>query len=354
MSRWTIRLVACALAVAMPAAEQDFRTEAGAYDECIDPPELISRTPVAYPPEARAAKVEGRVVIFAYVDTSGRVARTRVVSSIALLDDAALQSVRQWVFKPAPCNGRPKAMWIAIPIRFALAAADPPDAMGWLPDAHSERRPADPDVPCAEILRQSPGAGIARGQDMAGMDGEAQVWAACKRAETLEKFRDRSHARLQLEEIDGVLAAMNDEVGGLGDVLAGVGPGSGLLAARHRAQVELGFARIAQLWLDGSADQRSDSITTACSVLEDRIARRVGTPQPWNTLMALWGGDSTLVRQLWSRSSQPYLRQLRTMPRFHHTAAYAHDFNRASLEILRLLDRMNTDLMVVGEVPRAR
>jgi protein TonB len=39
---------------------------------------------------------------------------------VPVLDDAAIKAVRQWVFKPALSNNKPVAVWVAVPVKFAL------------------------------------------------------------------------------------------------------------------------------------------------------------------------------------------------------------------------------------------
>jgi TonB family protein len=111
--------------------------EAAARRETIDPysrdlpklgeyvfveelPVPIVKTPPIYPELARESRVQGTVVVQALVGKDGRVKDTRVAESVSLLDDAALDCVKQWVFKPALARGAPVAVWVAIPVRFKL------------------------------------------------------------------------------------------------------------------------------------------------------------------------------------------------------------------------------------------
>lgn len=75
-----------------------------------------------YPSFAREAGVEGLVVIRVLIGKDGRVIRAQVSPkfSVPLLDQAALEAAQRWVFKPALANGRPVAVWEAIPFRFRL------------------------------------------------------------------------------------------------------------------------------------------------------------------------------------------------------------------------------------------
>lgn len=60
-----------------------------------------------YPVEARAAGIEGTVVLFGVVDRSGKVKNARVVRGLSPpLDSAALAAFRTWRFKPATQKGK--------------------------------------------------------------------------------------------------------------------------------------------------------------------------------------------------------------------------------------------------------
>lgn len=83
-------------------------------------PEAIRKVPPRYPDAARDARISGLVVIEALVDREGRVVRTRVKTSVPGLDDAAIESVTQYRFRPAQVDGRPVAMWVDVPTRFTI------------------------------------------------------------------------------------------------------------------------------------------------------------------------------------------------------------------------------------------
>lgn len=73
-----------------------------------------------YPELARSAQVEGTVRLRALVGTDGRVRRVIVDRSVPLLDQAACEALKRWVFTPALDHGRPVAIWVAVPFRFSL------------------------------------------------------------------------------------------------------------------------------------------------------------------------------------------------------------------------------------------
>jgi len=73
-----------------------------------------------YPEVARTARVEGTVILEAVLDTNGRVTQLRVLRSVPLLDQAALDAVRQWRYTPSTYGGRPVSVLMTITVRFTL------------------------------------------------------------------------------------------------------------------------------------------------------------------------------------------------------------------------------------------
>ena len=65
---------------------------------------------------------EGEVIITAEVLTDGSATDVRMATSsgIKLLDEAALETVRQWRFIPAKRDGVPYVQRLRIPVTFSL------------------------------------------------------------------------------------------------------------------------------------------------------------------------------------------------------------------------------------------
>ena len=72
------------------------------------------------PDLAREAHIEGVVILEATTDIYGRVASVRVLRGHALLDAAAVDAVRQWVYEPLLVNGRPRPVTFTVTVRFVL------------------------------------------------------------------------------------------------------------------------------------------------------------------------------------------------------------------------------------------
>ena len=67
------------------------------------PRRLTDQQPI-YPPIARVNGVAGTVVLDATIDGSGRVVHPLIRRSIPMLDQAAVDAVRQWRFEPTPVS----------------------------------------------------------------------------------------------------------------------------------------------------------------------------------------------------------------------------------------------------------
>ncbi len=94
--------------------------EFGAYVYAEQLPEVLERVRPYYPAEARAAGIQGTVVVQALVRRDGSVADTRVMHSVPGLDATAMAVVRHWQFRPALAQGQPIAVWVAVPVKFTL------------------------------------------------------------------------------------------------------------------------------------------------------------------------------------------------------------------------------------------
>jgi TonB family protein len=68
-------------------------------------PEKVKDVRPVFPPIAIKSGIQGTVVVEATVDREGRVVNARVVESVPLLDQSAINAVRQWQFDPATVTG---------------------------------------------------------------------------------------------------------------------------------------------------------------------------------------------------------------------------------------------------------
>ena len=85
----------------------------------IAPPVKLKHVSPAYPDIARQARVAGMVLLEILIDRDGRVTEAQVVRSIPLLDQAAIDAVMQWEFRPTLLNGVPVQAIMTVSMGFA-------------------------------------------------------------------------------------------------------------------------------------------------------------------------------------------------------------------------------------------
>ena len=76
-----------------------------------------------YPELARKARIEGVVILEAIIDENGNLVNARVLRSPGKafgFDDAALEAVKQWKFKPGLQNGVPVPVIYTLTVQFNL------------------------------------------------------------------------------------------------------------------------------------------------------------------------------------------------------------------------------------------
>jgi TonB family protein len=81
-------------------------------------------TPV-YPVAAKAAGIQGTVVLQAVISKQGDIENVSVVSGPALLQQAALDAVRTWRYRPYNLNGEPVEVFTQVNVIFTLGVAPP-------------------------------------------------------------------------------------------------------------------------------------------------------------------------------------------------------------------------------------
>ena len=81
---------------------------------------LLRKVVPPYPPLGKAMHVQGTVVLAATIAKDGTIANLRVVSVPAVLQQAALDAVRQWLYRPYLLNGAPVDVETQVNVIFTL------------------------------------------------------------------------------------------------------------------------------------------------------------------------------------------------------------------------------------------
>lgn len=81
---------------------------------------ILQKTTPIYPPIAKAARVSGTVVLQATISKTGTITNLRVISGPAMLQESALEAVRQWRYRPYLLNGEPVEVETTVNVIFSL------------------------------------------------------------------------------------------------------------------------------------------------------------------------------------------------------------------------------------------
>jgi protein TonB len=84
-----------------------------------EPKKLKNINPV-YPDIAKQARVQGVVILECTISPQGKVTDVKVLRGIPLLDAAAIEAVKQWVYTPTLLNGVPVPVIMTVTVNFRL------------------------------------------------------------------------------------------------------------------------------------------------------------------------------------------------------------------------------------------
>jgi TonB family protein len=96
-------------------------------DETVARQRLVKHDAPNYPPIARAAQVQGNVVLQIRVGLDGHVMEMKVLSGPAMLAGAAKDAVNRWEFNPFLKDDKPVSVETRLTIPFSLGKPDPDD-----------------------------------------------------------------------------------------------------------------------------------------------------------------------------------------------------------------------------------
>jgi protein TonB len=83
-------------------------------------PKLLRRVEPVYPELARLSRVSAVLILECRVDTRGYVTSAKVLRGHQLLDEAALEAVKQWRYQPLLLNGEPTEFILTVTFVFSM------------------------------------------------------------------------------------------------------------------------------------------------------------------------------------------------------------------------------------------
>jgi len=81
---------------------------------------ILNRVQPTYPPLARQTRISGTVRLHAIISKDGTIQQLEVISGHPLLQQSALDAVRQWRYQPTLLNGEPVEVDTTIDVIFSL------------------------------------------------------------------------------------------------------------------------------------------------------------------------------------------------------------------------------------------
>jgi len=82
---------------------------------------LLRKVQPTYPPLARAARIQGVVILQAQISKDGNIENLQLISGHPMLAPAAIEAVKQWKYKPYLLNGEPVEVETQVQVNFSLA-----------------------------------------------------------------------------------------------------------------------------------------------------------------------------------------------------------------------------------------
>jgi protein TonB len=87
----------------------------------IKEPKKLKDVKPSYPDIAKQARVQGVVILECTISPQGKVTDVKVLRGIPLLDAAAIEAVKQWVYTPTLLNGVPVPVIMTVTVNFRLS-----------------------------------------------------------------------------------------------------------------------------------------------------------------------------------------------------------------------------------------
>jgi protein TonB len=81
---------------------------------------LLEQPKPIYPPIAKAAHVQGAVILHATISKSGTIEKLSVVAGPPMLQGAATDAVSRWRYKPYILDGEPTEVETTITVNFTF------------------------------------------------------------------------------------------------------------------------------------------------------------------------------------------------------------------------------------------
>lgn len=120
MRRLALAVLVLAAVCRLSSSQESLQVDRDTLDQHV-----VHRVSPVYPPIAKAARIQGTVVFEVLIGVSGKIESMKVVSGPAMLQQAAIDCVRQWSYRPFEKEGAPVPASGQLSIEFSLGKDGP-------------------------------------------------------------------------------------------------------------------------------------------------------------------------------------------------------------------------------------
>jgi protein TonB len=86
----------------------------------VQEPRKLKHVPPVYPQHALSARIQGVVILECTINPRGEVEGVQILRGLPLLDEAAVEAVRQWQYTPTLVDGVPMPVIMTVTVNFRL------------------------------------------------------------------------------------------------------------------------------------------------------------------------------------------------------------------------------------------
>ncbi len=102
--------------------QMEFENTIFSIGDSVKPPQVLQQPKPSYTPQAKAARIEGIVLVSAVIQKDGNIGQIRIKKGLGYgLDESVIDTIsKQWKFQPGTLNGKPVNVSVVMEVSFRL------------------------------------------------------------------------------------------------------------------------------------------------------------------------------------------------------------------------------------------
>jgi protein TonB len=121
ISKFAVRTLTAAVVLAAGVAAQQAGGQRLRVSSELQQAKIVSTAMPVYPVLAKRGRIEGTVKLQAVIDKDGKVDKVETLSGHPILEQAAVEAVRKWRYRPTVLNGENVEVVTTIDVVFKLS-----------------------------------------------------------------------------------------------------------------------------------------------------------------------------------------------------------------------------------------